>query len=165
MDARMTRPSYIPMMSHVLRNILILLTVAVGGCLSCAGGSPSLTFLHADGQNIVNERGEKIILQGVGLGNWLLPEGYMWKFGSQTDRPRRIEKLVEDLIGAESARQFWTEYRNNYITETDIQEIAQLGFNSVRPALNARLFLSETDPPQPVQEGFRLLDNLVGWCR
>jgi aryl-phospho-beta-D-glucosidase BglC (GH1 family) len=147
----------------VLRTTLVLATV--GAYLSSVAASPVLTFLHADGQNIVDGRGQKIMLRGVGLGNWLLPEGYMWKFGSQSDRPRRIEKLVEDLIGPESARRFWTEYRNNYISEADVQEIARLGFNSVRPALNARLFLTETDPPQPVEEGFQLLDNLVGWCR
>src|SRR5689334_14355880 len=137
----MIRSPHIAIVRQVSRTILVLSTAGLQ--LFCAHASaPVLTFLHADGQNIVNERGEKIMLRGVGLGNWLLPEGYMWKFGSQADRPRRIEKLVEDLIGPENARRFWTEYRNNYITEADIQEIARMGFNSVRPALNARLFLT-----------------------
>jgi endoglucanase len=127
--------------------------------------SAELTFLRTDGQNIVNERGEKVLLQGIGLGNWLLPEGYMWKFGELGDRPRRIEKIVSDLIGPESATRFWLEFRRNYITEADVQQIAEFGFNSVRPALNARLFLTESDPPQTVPEGFTLLDNLVKWCR
>jgi aryl-phospho-beta-D-glucosidase BglC (GH1 family) len=136
----------------------------LSGLCWCSGAA-SLTFLHVDGQNIVNERGEKILLRGVGLGNWLLPEGYMWKLsGSQVDRPRRIERLVEDLLGKESAKGFWVDYRKNYITEADIQEIASLGLNSVRPALNARLFFTETDPPVPIEDGFRLLDNLVNWC-
>lgn len=59
----------------------------------------SLSFLHTSGQDIVNEAGHSIFLKGVGLGNWLLPEGYMWKFGSMGDRPRKIEKVVADLIG------------------------------------------------------------------
>src|SRR6476646_6770490 len=82
--------------------------------LPFAALSAELTFLSTRGQDIVNERGEKIMLRGVGLGNWLLPEGYMWKFGSQTDRPQRIEKLVEELIGPANARRFWEEYRNDY---------------------------------------------------
>jgi hypothetical protein len=126
---------------------------------------PALTFLHTQGQDIVDESGKKILLRGVGLGNWLLPEGYMWKFGEGGDRPRKIEQLVTDLIGPEKSKQFWTEFRNNYITETDIQRIAELGYNSVRPALNSRLFLTETDLPQRVEEGFVLLDHLVGWCK
>ncbi|HZM05899.1 MAG TPA: cellulase family glycosylhydrolase [Candidatus Saccharimonadales bacterium] len=120
-------------------------------------------FLHARGQDIVDESGQKIRLRGVGLGNWMLPEGYMWRFGSEGDRPRRIEKIVSDLIGLEEAAKFWTEYRRQYITEADLQRIADLGFNSVRPSLNARLFLTEGPHPSPVEEGFSLLDNLIRW--
>lgn len=122
-------------------------------------------FLHTSGQDIVNESGAKIFLKGVGLGNWLLPEGYMWKFGASGDRPRKIEKVVTDLIGNKKAEQFWKTYRENYITEADIKRIAQLGFNSVRPALNAKLFLSEGENPVYLQEGFQLIDSLVSWCR
>src|SRR5215472_8605525 len=50
-------------------------------------------FLHASGQDVVDEQGPPVLLRGVGLGNWLLPEGYMWKFGEHGDRPRTIEKL------------------------------------------------------------------------
>ena len=130
--------------------------------LSARAAGP-LTFLHTQGQDIVNEQGDKILLRGVGLGNWLLPEGYMWKFGSEGDRPRRIEKIVSDLIGPDKARRFWTEFRKNYIAEADIQRIAQLGYNSVRPALNARLFVNQANPG--AEDGFALLDNLIKWCK
>src|SRR5437868_15385265 len=100
-------------------------------------------FLHTQGWDIVDEHGHKMLLRGVGLGNWMLPEGYMWKFGEQGDRPRKIEKLVSDLLGPEDAARFWTTFRKQYISEADIKRIAELGFNCVRPALNARLFLSE----------------------
>jgi endoglucanase len=141
--------------------IAVLLCPAVNRAFAAA----ELTFLRTEGTEIVNADGQKVLLRGVGLGNWLLPEGYMWKFGNQVDRPRRIEKLVSDLIGAEHAARFWSEFRKNYITEADIQRIAELGYNSVRPALNSRLFLTESDPPQPVEEGFQILDNLVKWCK
>ena len=127
--------------------------------------APAAEFLHTQGENIVNEHGHKILLRGVGLGNWMLPEGYMWRFGDQGDRPRKIEKIVSDLIGPDNAAKFWKEYRAQYITQADIQRIAQLGFNSVRPAMNARLFLSEGENPIYQDEGFELLDNLVKWCK
>lgn len=123
-----------------------------------------IQFLHTSGQDIVNESGEKVYLKGVGLGNWLLPEGYMWKFGEAGDRPRKIEKVVADLIGSEKAESFWKTFRKNYITEADIKRIAELGFNSVRPALNSRLFLTEGENPVFVEEGFQLIDSLVSWC-
>ena len=37
-------------------------------------------YLHADGTRIVNGDGEEILLCGMGIGNWLVPEGYMWHF-------------------------------------------------------------------------------------
>ena len=133
--------------------------------LACSQAFGDVIFLRTRGQDMVDESGRKILLRGVGLGNWMLPEGYMWRFQGQADRPRRIEKVVEDLIGRENAARFWSAFRKNYITEADIARIAELGFNSVRPALNARLFLTEGDSGAYVEEGFQLLDNLVGWCR
>lgn len=145
-----------------LINIKILLVTLV---LGWAVNVSAQSFLHADGQDMVNEEGQKIFLRGVGLGNWMLPEGYMWKFGKFGDRPRRIEKLVAAHIGQEQADEFWKEYRKNYITEADIKRIAELGYNSVRPALNSRLFITEGVNNEFVDEGFELLDNLIEWCK
>jgi len=132
-------------------------------CMMREAGAQS--FLHAEGEYMVNEEGQQVLLQGVGLGNWMLPEGYMWKFGEHGDRPRKIEKLVEDYLGAEKSAAFWKTYRKNYVKEADIKRIADLGFNSVRPALNARLFLTEGENPVFVEEGFQLLDSLIDWCK
>src|ERR1017187_754335 len=139
--------------------VLIVVTALLPLTMSAAG------FLHTKAQDIVDEQGNKVLLRGVGLGNLLLPEGYMWKFGGGGDRPRKIEKIVSDLAGPEYARHFWTEYRKNYITENEIRRIAELGYNSVRPALNARLFLTEGDNPVYVDEGFEILDNLIKWSK
>ena len=122
-------------------------------------------FLRAQGEDIVDDRGQKFLPRGLGLGNWTLPEGYMWRFGNQGDRPRRIEKIVSDLIGPGPAAQFWTQYRRQYITENDIARLAELGFNIVRPSLNFRLFMTEGDNPAPVAEGFDLMDHLIRWCK
>jgi len=149
-----------------MKKISILIVTILSGYFSFAQNKQekSLTFLHTSSQDIVNEAGNKIYLKGVGLGNWLLPEGYMWKFGGLGDRPRKIEKVVADLIGNEKAAAFWKVFRQNYITEADIKRIAELGFNSVRPALNSRLFLTEGASPVYIEEGFKLMDSLVSWC-
>jgi len=149
-------------------SVIALLVLLITGCIhksKHANKDAHLTFLHVDGYNMINEHGEKVFLKSIGLGNWLLPEGYMWKFGSNGDRPRKIEKVVADLIGEEKAQEFWKAFRLNYITEADIIRIKDLGFNAVRPALNARLFLTETDDPQFVDEGFMHLENLIQWCK
>lgn len=150
-----------------MKKIGLLLLAIAAGYFSFAQQNrvKRISFLHTAGQDIVNESGRKIYLKGVGLGNWLLPEGYMWKFGALGDRPRKIEKVVADLIGKEKAANFWKAFRQNYITEADIKRIAGLGFNSVRPALNSRLFLTEGENPVYVEEGFQLMDSLVAWCK
>lgn len=147
------------------RKTVLSFGILFGVALACSQALGAVTFLRTQGQDMVDESGKKVLLQGVGLGNWMLPEGYMWRFGDQGDRPRRIEKVVSDLIGPENAARFWSGFRKNYVTEADIARIAELGFNSVRPALNARLFLTEGDSVAYVEEGFQLLDHLVGWCR
>lgn len=43
-----------------------------------------LSFLRREGTRIVDGGDSPILLRGVGLGNWLLPEGYMWLFGPET---------------------------------------------------------------------------------
>ena len=144
---------------------LALIMITIYFCNAQSMQKKDLSFLHTSGQDIVNESGEKIFLKGVGLGNWLLPEGYMWKFGKNGDRPRKIEQVVQDLIGKEKAESFWKSFRQNYITEADIKRIAELGFNSVRPALNSRLFLTEDEKPKYIDEGFQLIDSLVSWCK
>ncbi len=148
-------------MSRRVRATRVLLFIV----MACSASVEARGFLRAQGQDMVDEDGNKVLLRGVGLGNWLLPEGYMWKFGDGGDRPRKIEKIVSDLIGPEQAQRFWLAFRKHYITEADIQRIAELGFNSVRPALNARRFLTEGENPTYVDEGFELLDNLIAWCK
>lgn len=149
---------------------ITLIAISISGCApkekpEDKAVGKSLSYLHTQGHDIVDEDGNKVFLESVGLGNWFLPEGYMWKFGGKGDRPRKIEQIVSELIGEEAANEFWIEFRNNYITEQDIIRIKELGFNAVRPALNARLFLTESENPEFVDEGFNLLDNLVKWCK
>ncbi|MBL0337002.1 MAG: cellulase family glycosylhydrolase [Chitinophagaceae bacterium] len=150
-----------------MKRSALLISFLLAGCISFGQSAVNkeLSFLHTSGQDIVNASGERIFLKGVGLGNWLLPEGYMWKFGGLGDRPRKIEKLVSEMIGKEQSELFWKKFRQQYITEADIIQIAGLGFNSVRPALNSRLFLTEGENPVYVDEGFRLIDSLVAWCK
>lgn len=123
-------------------------------------------WVKADGKRLVNGRGEELILRGVGLGSWLLPEGYMWKMPQQGDRPRRIEAMVSGLLGESGAEAFWRTYFERYTAEEDIRQLALEGFNSVRVPFNSRKLLEgplNEDGYNAFQVG--LLDDVVGWCR
>lgn len=122
-------------------------------------------FLKAEGKKLVNGNGQEMLLRGVGLGSWLLPEGYMWCFPDAGDRPRRIERMIQDLVGEKRAAAFWETYYENYIAKADIKAIQADGFNSVRVPINAR-FLMENEEPLRFHEGhIALLDRVITWCR
>jgi endoglucanase len=117
------------------------------------------------GQQILDGYGNPLLLRGVGLGNWLLPEGYMWQFKStRADRPRRIEAMISRLAGEEYAKSFWQRYRGQYIAEADIAEIARLGFNSVRVPINARWIWQEGTFDHYFPETLVLIDQMIAWC-
>ncbi len=122
-------------------------------------------FVKAAGRKLVNGEGREILLRGVGLGGWLLPEGYMWCLSGQGDRPRRIEKMIEELIGEEKSKQFWKKYFDRFITEADVRQIAAEGFNSVRVPINSRHLLSESEPVCLHKSYLHLIDRVIGWCR
>lgn len=116
-------------------------------------------FAHTRGTEIVDGHGKVIELRGTNLGNWMIPEGYMWKFEGGPQSPKEIESLVTEMIGPREAAKFWTTYREHYITREDIHFIRAQGFNVIRVPMHWKLF--QTDDA----EGFRLLDQVVKWSR
>ena len=121
-------------------------------------------FLRAQGQAIVNGQGQEVLLRGVGLGSWLLPEGYMWRFPEQGDRPRKMEHMIRQLIGEEKAQQFWELYYTRFITELDIRQIAREGFNSIRIPLSYRFLRGTNDTEAYDQRHLEILDQVLDWC-
>ena len=120
-------------------------------------------FVHAQAGRLVDGRGVELQLRGVGLGNWLLPEGYMWKFGRGAESPREIEALITRLLGENSAAVFWGNFRAVFISEDDIAKIAASGFDHVRLPINSRVVMTEQG--LPIEAGFTLIDQVIAWCR
>ena len=121
-------------------------------------------FVTTRGKDLITPAGKPLLLKGINLGNWLLPEGYMFKFKT-ANSPRLIETLINQLVGEEEARRFWKTYHQNYITREDIKFIKNSGFNSVRVPFSYRLFVSDGVSPRLEGEGYRLLDNVIDWCQ
>jgi aryl-phospho-beta-D-glucosidase BglC (GH1 family) len=121
-------------------------------------------FVTTRGKDLISTDGKPLLLRGINIGNWLLPEGYMFKFKT-ANSPRRIQTVINELVGEDEGRRFWKTYHQNYITPDDIRFIKQSGFNSVRVPFSYRLFVTDTVPIKLEGEGYRLLDNVVAWCR
>ena len=52
------------------------------------------------GRQIVGRDGQPLLLKGIGIGNWLLPEGYMFGF-RRANSPRLIDEVICQLVGEE----------------------------------------------------------------
>jgi len=57
-------------------------------------------FLKARGKLIVDDKGQKVILRGMGLGGWMLQEGYMFRL-SNVGQQYKIKAGIQSLIGPE----------------------------------------------------------------
>lgn len=146
----------------------ILIIFCVLGLLLNTGESPAQQgeprFVHVRGTSIVTPDGGPLLLRGINLGNWLVPEGYMFLLDSASS-PRLINGLLTELIGPDEARAFWRTFRDTYISHADIRYIKSLGLNSIRVPFNARLFLPEEYGDLWSQEPFVYLDRVLAWCR
>ncbi|RZK12766.1 MAG: carbohydrate-binding protein [Flavobacterium sp.] len=143
--------------------ILILMTV-------CSLSSFGQGFLHRDGQNIVDGNGQNIILRGLGLGGWMVQEGYMLQTDAFAGPQHKIKEKITQLIGETNTAEFYQAYRDNGITKRDIDSLAAWGFNSVRLPMHYNLYTLPIEQ-EPVagqntwlDEGFEMTDNLLAWC-
>ncbi|MHA4809230.1 glycoside hydrolase family 5 protein [Flavitalea flava] len=127
-------------------------------------------YLRAEGKLIVNEKGEKVILRGMGLGGWMLQEGYMFRLGN-IGQQYKIKAKIAELIGPEKANAFYGDWLAYHTQKADVDSMASWGFNSVRLPMHYRLFTRAIEE-EPVagrntwlDKGFAMTDSLLGWCK
>lgn len=117
-------------------------------------------FLRVSGQKIYDGR-RPVLLKGVNLGGWLLMEGYI--LHSLNVAERVFKKDFAAACGKRELSRFESDFRDNFIRESDIKRIAQTGFNCVRVPFNSRLI--ETAPYRYSKDGARYLDRVITWAR
>jgi endoglucanase len=136
-----------------------------GLLLGFATFTSAQTFFTTKGKDIIGIDGKPFLIQGTNLGNWLVPEGYMFAF-KDANSPKLINQTLTELIGPDAIKDFWKKYLDVYITEEDIHYLRSIGMNSIRIPFNYRLFTTENymgsnDPGR----GFLYFDRVISWCR
>lgn len=148
---------------------LSVICLALAVIASAAQPSPQ-GFLHASGTRIVDGQGKDVLLRGMGLGGWMLQEGYMLgirKEGTQ----HSIKARIADLIGRADTEKFYELWRQNHMTRADVDRLAIGGFNSIRLPMHYNLFTLpiEEEPVKGtdtwLKTGFEMTDALLEWCR
>ena len=155
-------------MKKLLSIILVCLLLVPFSVLSFASESEALPWLGTEGEKIVSENGDQIILRGTNFGGWGIMEDW---FCPYTD-PAGEENIYQTLVsrfGVEKTHELFKTYRSNWITELDYKNISEMGMNVVRLPVWYRNFQSDDNGTWYRKENgeidFSELDEVVSMCR
>ncbi|KAF2185325.1 glycoside hydrolase family 5 protein [Zopfia rhizophila CBS 207.26] len=123
--------------------------------------NPPCTLLRVSGTDIVNASGDKVILKGAGLGGMLNMENFITGYSGHE---REHRAALTAVLGQEKADFFFSRLLHHFFTEADSAFFASLGLNCLRVPFNYRHFMDDDNPDVIKDEGFALLDRIVGLC-
>ena len=102
---------------HVLKTTLLAFFI---GLLTSSLSVNAQYFLRTKGKVIVDENNDTILLRGMGLGGWMVKEGYMMQTGGFASAQHEIMQKIEDLIGKTNTDSFNSLWLTNHVTREDI---------------------------------------------
>lgn len=103
--------------------------------------------------------GTNVQLHGVGLGNWLVLEHFMFGLPG-TDS--QIRQVIRENYGEENYTRFWDKYYSVYVQEADIKYVYDCGMNHIRIPVNYKLFFTN-DFEKSV--GIREMNRILEYCK
>ncbi len=140
-------------------------TCVFATCFMLVVNTQAQFFFKTKGTAILGPDGKPFLMKGTNLGNWLVPEGYMFGF-KDVNSPRLINETFSQLTGPDETALFWQKFLDLYITAEDIHYLKSSGMNSIRVPFNYRLFTSENYMgSNDSARGFFYLDKLISWCK
>jgi hypothetical protein len=144
----------------------LLIGFAALATATASAAAPVPGFLGTQGTQIVDGDGKPVILRGMGLGGWMLQEGYMLKLGD-LGQQHVIHRRLAELVGQDAVDEFERAWLDHHMTKADMDALGGWGFNSVRLPMHYNLFL---DPSAPAgtdrwnEDGFKRVDRLLEWA-
>ena len=100
----------------------------------------TLSFLRAEGTQVVNEENQPVYLRGTNAGGWGAIEQWMSGFSKSYNDEIPIRcidhyttsQVFIERFGKEKAKELWKTYQENYWTEEDFQTCAEMGMTAIR---------------------------------
>ena len=101
-------------------------------------------FLRTSGSSLIGPSGDTLQLRCVNLDPWLNRPAYLFRahLTSLLRSPSEVESRLEQLVGRDTAEQFWRDWEAKFITSDDFLQIRSQGFNCVRLPINHRRILT-----------------------
>ncbi|MBN1597842.1 MAG: cellulase family glycosylhydrolase [Bacteroidales bacterium] len=120
-----------------------------------------LSLLRAEGNRVVNEEGDTIMLRGTNAGSWLVQED--WMTGNTAGCQLEMLETLNERFGPSVTEDLIDIWEENWITEDDLDNIQELGFNCVRVPFTF-MNLIYYDSYQWKYDAFDRLDWIVEEC-
>lgn len=151
--------------------------------------STSTQPLRSNGRGIYDANGNRVELQGVNFGNWLITEGWLstHSTGVETDSNGVAIKINDDGVvenylesyyqdelailvqrfGEDKAQQLVDVYQDNFIQEIDFVNVKNIGFNCIRLPMYFGNFMQLDDNGEYVmkQDWYKRLDWFLEQCK
>jgi endoglucanase len=118
-------------------------------------------FLRTQRTKIISSDNRPVMLKGVNLGGWLMMEAYILYAPNFPEQ--KFKKEFSAALGSKALSSFERKYRENFIRESDIKDMARLGFNCVRVPFHYRLV--EKTPYHYDLDGVHFIDQVVRWAK
>ena len=145
----------------VLRAAALGLLLLVGQGLPAWASEP-LPFVRTQGQHWVTADGRPVVLKGVNLGNWLMPEFWMMAQGSQgVDDQCKLEAVLDRRFGRAERERLFKLFRDHWITERDWDLLPRFGLNLVRLPFIWSLVEDESRPRHLRADAWHYLDQAL----
>ncbi len=125
--------------------------------------------LVVKGTKLYNQKGEEVMLRGINLGGWLIQEDWFTPLNVNGDGDLYAMNILTERFGTEKTYELYNLYQDNWITETDFKNIADMGFNCVRIPFWYRNFQSDDNGTWITDENGEIdlsrLEWAVNMCR
>lgn len=147
-------------------------------------------LIQTEGRGLYDKNGDEIVLNGVNIGNLFVSEGWL-SVSSEGAELNEDGSYVKDADGNIQYPDFSEEqfldalytnpnltnsdiddlldvYYSNWFSESDVEEIKNIGFNVIRLPFYYRNILDENDGVFTLKDqttAFKYLDRILEWCK
>jgi endoglucanase len=137
--------------------ITLLIAFLIAGLSGVATAAP-LPFVRGHGSTVVDDQGNRLVLRGCNLGNWLILESWMLGWENVGDQAE-LHQTLTDRFGAAEADRLVALYRDGYITPRDFELIKSFNFNVVRVPFDSRMMIDADGKMRP--DAFKYMDRAL----
>jgi len=140
---------------------VMLLSSSYSGNHQTDMNSTDTHWLRVSGDQIVDQKGDTVLLRGFGLGGMLHMENFIDGYPANEEAMR--EGLMK-VLGEKKYDLYFDTFLKSYFTESDAAYIHSLGLNLVRIPINYHLFEDDMNPRVIKEGAFQYLDSVIALC-